>query len=170
MKTGVTPPNGRRNRMPQELTPEIVRAAIAGFQQERLQIDAQIAELRAMLFSGNTATNSPGSTAPKRRRFSAESRRRMALAQRARWARIRGESEPSAPAPAESAQAEAQVVGGGPEGYSERHSEERWAQKRAEAARAQILLLERPHKVRRRVQRHRAAKRTAPAMAAKRKS
>ena len=43
--------------MPQELTPEIVRAAIAGFQQERLQIEAQIAELRAMLSSPNRETN-----------------------------------------------------------------------------------------------------------------
>jgi hypothetical protein len=34
--------------MQSELTPEVVRAAIAGFQQERLQIDARIAELRAM--------------------------------------------------------------------------------------------------------------------------
>ena len=35
--------------MPQKLTPEIVRAAIAGFELQKTQIDSQIAELRGML-------------------------------------------------------------------------------------------------------------------------
>jgi len=37
----------------------------------------------------------------KRKKFSAAVRRKMALAQKARWAKIKGESEPAAPAPAE---------------------------------------------------------------------
>jgi hypothetical protein len=35
--------------MPQKLTPEIVRAAIAGFELQKTQIDSQIAELRGLL-------------------------------------------------------------------------------------------------------------------------
>ena len=40
--------------MPKTLTPEILTAAIEGFEQQRLRIDAQIAELRAMLAGGRT--------------------------------------------------------------------------------------------------------------------
>ena len=37
-----------------KLTPEIITAAIAGFEQQKTRIDAQIAELRAMLPGGRT--------------------------------------------------------------------------------------------------------------------
>ena len=144
MKTGLKPPMGDRNRMPQELTPEILRAAIAGFEQQRLQIDAQIAELRAMLSSPNRETNLPGGTAPKRRGFSAASRRKMALAQRARWARKRGESEPSAPAQVEAPKPKRHLSLAGRRAIQEAQRR-RWAQQRAEAATMQ------------------ASKRTAPA-------
>ena len=117
--------------MQPELTPEIVRAAIAGFQQERLQIEAQIDELRAMLSSPNRETNSPGNTAPKRKRFSAASRRKMA--QRARWARIRGEAEPSTPASTESPRPKRRLSVAGRNAIREAQRK-RWAQKRAEAA------------------------------------
>jgi len=119
--------------MPRELTPEIVRAAIAGFEQQRLQIDAQIAELRALLSSGNRATNSSGSTAPKRRRFSAAARRKMALAQRARWARIRGGSEPSALTSRETTKPKRKLSAAGRKAIRDAQ-QRRWAQKRAEAA------------------------------------
>ena len=125
---------GDRNRMPQELTPEVVKAAIAGFEQQRLRIDAQIAELRAMLANnGNRGTN-PRTI--KRRQFSAASRRKMVLAQRARWARIRGESKPSAPTPAETPKPKPHLSVEGRRAIQEAQRR-RWAQKRAEAARAQ---------------------------------
>jgi len=87
--------------MPNKLTPEIITAAIEGFEAQKTRIDAQIAELRAVLIGGpvKSATTLKAPTR-KRKRFSAASRRKMAMAQKARWAKIRGESEPSAPAKA----------------------------------------------------------------------
>jgi hypothetical protein len=93
------------NDMPtQKLTPEIITAAIEGFESQKRRIDTQIAELRAMLdghSSGTAATPEPPKG--KRRKFSAEARRRMKEAQQRRWAKIRGESEPSASAKPETA-------------------------------------------------------------------
>ena len=83
--------------MPPKLTPEIINAAIDGFKAQKTHIDAQIAELRAMLPGGSTETVATPETAPKKRKISAAARRRMALGQKARWAKIKGESEPSAP-------------------------------------------------------------------------
>jgi hypothetical protein len=91
--------------MPTNLTPQIINAAIVGFEQEKLRIDTQIAELRSMLDGGLTKpTRAATSKTPtiKRRKFSAAARRRMKEAQQLRWAKIRGESEPLAPATAES--------------------------------------------------------------------
>ena len=39
----------RTSHMPTNLTPQIINAAIVGFEQEKLRFDAQIAELRSML-------------------------------------------------------------------------------------------------------------------------
>jgi hypothetical protein len=46
------------------------------------------------------ATSAPASEAPvrKHRKFSAATRRKMALAQKARWAKLNGEGEPLSPA------------------------------------------------------------------------
>jgi len=87
--------------MPQKLSPQIISAAIAGFEQQKVQIDTQIAELRAML-SGDSVESSvaaPEATPSTRKKFSAAARKKMAVAQKARWAKIRGESEPPSPAP-----------------------------------------------------------------------
>jgi len=87
--------------MPTKLSPEIITAAILGFEEQKRRIDSQIAELRAVLTGRPTepaATTEPPTR--KRKRFSAASRRKMAMAQKARWAKLRGESEPPAPAKA----------------------------------------------------------------------
>jgi hypothetical protein len=85
--------------MPTKLTHEIITAAIEGFEAQKTRIDAQIAELRAVLTGGSTEPAAPSeSPTRKRKRFSAASRRKMAMAQKARWAKIKGESEPPAPA------------------------------------------------------------------------
>jgi hypothetical protein len=84
-----------------KLTPEIITAAIDGFEAQKARIDAQIAELRSFL-AGDVAeevATAPEAPAGKRKKFSAASRRKMAMAQKARWAKIKGESEPTAPAP-----------------------------------------------------------------------
>jgi len=84
--------------MPQKLTAEIINAAIAGFEQQKTRIDQQIADLRAILPGGRTATAiTVNGALRKRRTMSAAGRKRIALAQKARWAKIHGESV-SAPA------------------------------------------------------------------------
>ena len=74
--------------MPTNLTPEIMNAAIVGFEQQKLTIDTQIAELRAMLSGGsNEPATTPEPPTAKRRKFSAAARKRMKEAQQRRWAK-----------------------------------------------------------------------------------
>src|ERR1035438_7578113 len=83
------------------LTRDILLAALAGFQIDKQRIDAKIAEVQSMLGAGSPATAPPVSeVAPKegRRKRSAAVRKRMAEAQKARWAAIKGTSEPSSSA------------------------------------------------------------------------
>jgi len=84
--------------MAQKLTPEILIAAIAGFEAQKNHIDSQIAQIRQMLDGGSTGpTVTPSENGRRKRRFSAASRRKMAAAQKARWAEIKkAESSQSA--------------------------------------------------------------------------
>jgi hypothetical protein len=78
-----------------KLTSEILIAAIEGFEQQKLRIDAQIAELRAMLPGGPTApAAAPQVQKGKRRKMSAAARKRIGDAQRKRWAESKKPSEP----------------------------------------------------------------------------
>src|ERR1035441_8720732 len=87
--------------MPTKLTHEIITAAILGFEEQKRHIDTRITELRAVLTGGPAApATTPEPPTRKRKKFSAASRRKMAMAQKARWAKIKGESEPPAPAKA----------------------------------------------------------------------
>ena len=81
-----------------KLTPEIISAAILGFEEQKRHIDANIAELRAIL-SGDSAksTVKPEPTKHKRRKVSAAGRARIAEAQRKRWAESKAASQPSTP-------------------------------------------------------------------------
>jgi hypothetical protein len=90
--------------MPTKPTNELLTAAIEGFEEEKRRLDSRINEIRAIL-SGTPAKAGATPEAPtgRRKKFSAASRRKMALAQKARWAKIKGESEPSTPATSESA-------------------------------------------------------------------
>ena len=81
--------------MPKQLTPQLIEAAIKGFEAQKAEIDAQIAELRSMLPGSRTSPAATPSETGKRKKFSLASRRKMAAAQRARYARLRGESEPT---------------------------------------------------------------------------
>jgi hypothetical protein len=86
---------GLLNMPTAKLSHDIIHAAIEGFEQQKLRIDAQIAELRAMLSGGGTEPAArPETPKDKPRKFSAAARRRMKEAQQRRWAKIRGESEP----------------------------------------------------------------------------
>ena len=75
-----------------KLTNEIIIAAIEGFEGQKRRLDAQIAGLRQMLDRHPTQTADAPETAPRKRKISAAARRRMAMGQKARWAKIRGES------------------------------------------------------------------------------
>jgi len=76
--------------MPQKLSHEIITAAIAGFEAQKQRINSKITELRNML---NHRDGHAAAEAPKvKRKISAASRRRMALAQKRRWAAIKRRS------------------------------------------------------------------------------
>ena len=83
------------------LTPQIINAAILGFEEQKRYIDTQIAELRAMLPGGRTEpATTPEVPKGKRRKMSAAARKRIGDAQRKRWAESKKPSEPqSQPAP-----------------------------------------------------------------------
>ena len=68
----------------QKFNAAILLAAIEGFEQQKVHIDAQIAELRAML-PGQPAVT-PEAPIAKRRPMSAAARKRIGDAQRKRWA------------------------------------------------------------------------------------
>jgi hypothetical protein len=81
-----------------KLTPEIITAAVEGFEQQKLRIDAQIAELRQMLTGTPTATAAtPEGPKGRRRKMSAAARKRIGDAQRKRWAESKKTSLPVAP-------------------------------------------------------------------------
>ncbi len=82
-----------------KLTPEIIAAAIDGFESQKARIDAQIAELRAMLPGGvPEIAASPEAPTRRRKKFSAAAIKRMREAQQRRRAKARGESVPAQPA------------------------------------------------------------------------
>jgi hypothetical protein len=117
-----------------KLTNEIITAAIEGFESQKRRIDDQIAELRAMLPAGTTDTAAtPEAPTRKRKKFSAAARKRMKEAQQLRWAKIRGESEP--PAPATPAKPKRKLSKAGKAAIVAA-LKKRWALKRAEAAKS----------------------------------
>ena len=76
-----------------KLTAEIIHAAIEGFESQKRRIDSQIEELRQLLNGGSAETGAESGTPARKRKISAAGRRRMAAAQKARWAKIRGEAD-----------------------------------------------------------------------------
>ena len=118
--------------MPQKITNEIITAAIAGFEQRKVHLDAQIAELRALLFGGSAEpTAATESTRRKRRKMSAAGRARIAEAQRKRWAALKGETERATPEAAPkrelSAAGRKAIIAA---------NKKRWARQRAKVAKA----------------------------------
>jgi hypothetical protein len=115
--------------MQQKFTQEIINAAIAGFEVQKQHISSKIAALRNMLNHHHTAAEAPKRT----RKISAASRRRMALAQKKRWAAIKGQSRAMSPARSEppkrriSEKGMKRIIAA---------TKRRWALKRAEEAKA----------------------------------
>ena len=119
----------------QKLTPEFINAAIEGFETQRRRIDAQLSELRQLLRGDSTAA-AVVSEAPRRtRKISAAGRRRIAAAQRARWARVKGEGESAA---SETPKGKGRLTAAGRKAIS-KATKRRWALKRAEAERGQAV-------------------------------
>jgi len=82
----------RRISLNTQLRPEIIHAAIQGFEAQKQQLDTQIAELRGML-NGSEPKAEVAPQSGTRRKVSAAARERMAAAQRKRWAAAKA-SEP----------------------------------------------------------------------------
>jgi hypothetical protein len=112
-----------------KLTPETITAAVEGFEQQKLRIDAQIAELRQMLTGTPTATAATPEGPRGKRRMSAAARKRIGDAQRKRWAESKKPSSPAAPKP------KRRLSAAGKKAIVEA-TKKRWARVRAEAATA----------------------------------
>ena len=84
----------------QKLTPEIIHAAIDGFEAQKQKIDVQIAELRAMLNGGPASPAvKPATTKKGGRQYSPAALQRMREAQQRRWAKVKRETAPVAEVP-----------------------------------------------------------------------
>ena len=119
--------------MSTRISPEIMTAAIEGFEAQKQRIDSQIAELRAML-NGPQPTAAAAPQTTKRSTMSAAGRKRIAEAQRKRWAEAKGVSVPAAPATKPkrklSAAGRAAIVTA---------LKKRWAEKRAASGKLQAV-------------------------------
>jgi len=113
------------------LTKEIIAAAIAGFEAQKQNIDAQIAELRAMLTGTPAASAAPTKRGRTKRKVSPEALERMREGQRRRWAAARGES---AFAPAKSSKPKRKLSAAGRKAIVAALKKRWWAAKRAAAA------------------------------------
>jgi len=121
----------------QSLNHSILEAAILGFEAQKKNIDVQIAELKAMLSGGFAKTTATSEAAPRKRKaFSAASRRKMALAQKARWAKLRSESQP-APATAKPAKKKRKLSAAGKAAIVAA-LRKRWALKKAAVKKAVV--------------------------------
>jgi hypothetical protein len=81
--------------MSNNLSPQIISAAIEGFENQKKRLDAQIRELRAMLNGGRAKSAAAEPAKRKRRRTSAARPKRVAEAQQKRWAATKQQSAPS---------------------------------------------------------------------------
>jgi hypothetical protein len=119
----------------QKLTPEIISAAILGFEEQKRLIDSQIGDLRALL-TGQSAETAPTvePATRKRRKMSAAGRARIAEAQRKRWAASRKAAEPSTPEAAPKPKRRLSAAGRRAISLA---TKRRWALRRAEAAKTQ---------------------------------
>ena len=123
--------------MPQKLTEEIINAAIEGFESQKRRIDSQIADLRQLLNGDRTEVAGTPRAPARKRKISAAGRRRMAAAQKARWAKIRADAAAaSSPAVAKPVKRRRKLSAAGRKAISEA-TKRRWALKRAEAQKPQ---------------------------------
>lgn len=73
--------------------PSLLSAALVGYQHRLAEIDTQISQIKAALGGRAVSPDGGGGDVP-RRRFSAAARKRIAEAQRKRWAAFRRGKKP----------------------------------------------------------------------------
>src|SRR5258708_15072054 len=76
-----------------KLTDDLLNAAVLGFEQQKIQIDAKISEIK-LLLNGSTEATGTSETAKPRKKRSAAVRRRMQIAQQLRWQKIKEAAAP----------------------------------------------------------------------------
>jgi hypothetical protein len=136
------------------LTNDILVAAIEGFEARKRTIEDKIAEIRQMLTGGPTEQSlTREAPAVNRKKFSAAARKKMGLAQKARWARIKGDSAP--PVAPVLPKAKRQISADGLKRIAAAQKK-RWAAKKAKGAEAQAP-------VKKTAAKKAAAKKTVPA-------
>src|SRR4051812_11608175 len=82
--------------MAQQLTNEIITAAIEGFEAQKQRLDEQIRELRSILSPREESVDETSGPRKSGRKISAAGRARIAEAQRKRWADKKKQAEPAA--------------------------------------------------------------------------
>jgi hypothetical protein len=83
--------------MPTTIDRSILEAALMGIEAQKQKLDERAAEIRQMM-NGDQVESVSTTTKPstgKRRKFSPAAIQRMREAQRLRWQRVRGESQPA---------------------------------------------------------------------------
>jgi hypothetical protein len=121
--------------MPTKLDNDILTAAIEGLEAQKQRIDAHISEIRQRLTGGSAgpaATPEPGR---KRRKVSAAGRKRMAEAQRKRWAAKKRSGAAPAVSKSESGKPKRKLSAAGRKRIVEA-TKKRWALVRAAASKA----------------------------------
>ena len=120
--------------MPTKLTSDILAAAIEGFEAQKKKIDDKISEIRQML-DGGPAEPTASQEAPvaKRKKISAAARKRMAEGQKARWLKIKGETQPPSPVTPEVPKAKRKISADGLKRIAAAQRQ-RWAVKNATEA------------------------------------
>ncbi len=75
---------------------EILRAALIGYESQLASLDEKISAIRTQLNPAESLTGSPAAPPSTKRVLSAGARRRIAAAQRKRWAALRAQSKQAA--------------------------------------------------------------------------
>jgi hypothetical protein len=120
--------------MTTKVTSDILAAAIEGFELQKKQIDNKIAHIRQMLSEGPTETvATSGAPGGKRKKFSAAARKRMAEAQKLRFAKLKGETESPSPVAPEPPKAKRKISAEGMKRIIAA-TKERWRRQKAGAA------------------------------------
>jgi len=113
-----------------KFTKEIIEAAIAGFESQKLHIDSQISELRGMLAGAPADSPVPTKQRRTKHKFSPEALERIREGQKRRWA---ASKEKPADAPAKSAKPKRKLSAAGRRAIVAA-LKKRWAAKKAAAA------------------------------------